>query len=162
MPVIYSEADAVREIAEALIPSFHPDLATARIKYIYREKCSTKGGKPVYGRASKLSGVSEFLVGADFVIEVAFDLWNEMEGAQRQALVDHLLERCYGEEDEEDPSAAMSWKLREPDVHEFATILSRHGVWNEGLEGFVSAAKNVSSPDEEVVEVSAERSRQTE
>lgn len=161
MPILYSEAEAVQLIAESLIPSLHPELATARIKYIYREKCSMKGGRPVYGKASKLSGASEYLIGADFIIEIALDQWNELDPNQRKALVDHLLERCYGEEDEEDPTAALHWKIREPDVHEFATILSRHGVWNEGLSGFVSAAKAVSEPSEEVVAVTT-RARQAE
>ena len=53
------------------------------------------------------------------------------------------MERCWGEEDEEDAGAPMSWSLREPDVQEFSSILRRHGAWNDDLAGFASVAKEI-------------------
>lgn len=76
-------------------------------------------------------------------MEVALDQWNELDAHRRTALVDHLLECCFGEEDEED-GGAMKWKVRDPDVKEFRTILQRYGAWNEDLIGFVSVAKQVN------------------
>jgi hypothetical protein len=37
----------------------------------------------------------------------------------------------------------MTWVIREPDVHEFSSILRRHGAWTEDLTGFVSVAQSV-------------------
>lgn len=152
----YSEAELVEELATRLIAPYHPELATARIKYIWVETASMKSGRAILGKVRKLSGAIEFLLQHDFLIEVALDKYNELTPQQRTALVDHLLERCYGEENEKDGS--MKWKVREPDVQEFASILQRHGAWNEELNGFVSIAQHVKVDDlvEEVVASVAE------
>lgn len=138
----YDEAASVAEIAGGLIPNYHPELATARIFYVFVDKASQKGGRPVPGKVRKLSGLLEWKLESDFIIEVAADQWTELNAEQRTALVDHLLECCFGEEDESG-GGDMKWTLREPDVHEFSSILQRHGAWNDSLAGFVSVAKEV-------------------
>jgi hypothetical protein len=143
MPRIYDNADAVQALATQLIPTYHPELATARIRYVFCDKAGMKGGKPVNGKVRKISGVLEYLLDVDFLMEVGLDRWNEMTAEQRTALVDHLLECCWGEEDEEDAGAPMKWTLREPDVREFSSILRRHGAWNDDLAGFTSIAKEI-------------------
>ena len=161
MPQIYVPGESIEPFARDLIRTYHPELATANIRYYFREKAGKKNGKIVYGSAKKVSDVLQFLLEDgrgetaryDFLIEVALDTWNEMNSDQRNALVDHLLERCSGEEDEED-GGAMKWKLREPDVNEFSTILNRHGTWNESLNGFVTVAKTLGIDEEEEVDTS--------
>ena len=74
-------------------------------------------------------------------MEVALDQWNDMSDIQRAALIDHLLERCMGEEDER--TGEIKWSIREPDVQEFTTILERHGAWHSGLSGLVSVAQRI-------------------
>jgi hypothetical protein len=142
MPKVYGSAESVEAIAKNLIPMYHPELATARVKYVFVDKASIKNGKPVPGKVRKVSGVLEFLLDSDFMLEVGMDQWNDMSEQQRSALVDHLLERCTGEENEEDSS--MKWTMREPDVQEFATILRRHGAWNNDLTAFASVAKQIN------------------
>lgn len=137
----YGDADSVASFAKRLIAPFHPELGTARIKYIFIDEASKKSGRPVLGKVRKISGAIQYLTDLDFLIEVPLDVFNDLSEQQRTALVDHLLERCYGEEDEK--SGEMKWVVREPDVAEFSSILQRHGAWNEGLTGFVSIAKTV-------------------
>lgn len=139
MPKVYSESETLHRIAQGLIPNHHPDLATARIKYLFVDKGASKGGRPLYGKAQKLSGVTEFLVEHDFLITVAEDRWRDLTPDQQTALVDHLLECCTSEEEEE--GGALKWKVREPEVQEFTSILDRHGAWHEGLTAFVNVAK---------------------
>lgn len=141
MPKLYSTAESVEAVAQQLIPLYHPELATARIRYIYVDKASAKNGKPVAGKVRRISGSLEYLLDTDFLVEVALDQWNEKTDTQRQALVDHLLERCTGEED--DKTGDMKWTTREPDVAEFTAILRRHGAWNDDLAGFATVAKTV-------------------
>ncbi len=154
----YGMAEAVEEMATRLIPNYHPELATARVKYIYVDKASQKAGRPVLGKVRKVSGALQFLLECDFLIEVALETWNELTPQQRSALVDHLLERCFGEEDES--SGEMKWSVREPDVQEFSSILQRHGAWNDELNGFVSIAQRVQIDDmvNDVVSNTAEES----
>ena len=76
-------------------------------------------------------------------MEIALDQWNELADTQRKALIDHLLECCTGEEDEDDGGGDMKWSVREPDVQEFSAILRRHGAWNDDLAAFASIAKTI-------------------
>jgi hypothetical protein len=142
MAKVYDTAESVESIAGGLIPNYHPELGTARIHYVFVDKATQKGGKDVLGKARKLSGYQEWALEKDFVVEVALDKWNELNESQHTALVDHLLERCFGEEEE--GSGEMKWRLREPDVQEFSSILERHGAWHEDLVGFVSIARQVN------------------
>lgn len=138
--------DTVGVIAGGLIPNYHPELATARISYVFVSEASTKGGQDIRGRVKKVAGFLEWALDVDFIIEIAQDKWQELEPSQRTALVDHLLERCTGEEDEKNGNE-MKWKLREPDVQEFSSILDRYGAWHQQLAGFVSIAKRVDLND---------------
>lgn len=137
----YAEAEIVGEMALDLIRNFHPELATANIRYLFREKAAMKNGRPVRGSVRKVSGVMLYLTELDFVMEIALDQWNPLPDQHRRALIDHLLERLTGEEDEEN-GGAMKWKTREPDVHEFTSILRRHGIWNEDLQSFCGVVQH--------------------
>jgi len=137
----YSDAESVESIAKRVIPDYSPHLATARMRYVFVDKASKKGGQEILGKVRRLGGAIEHLLEADFLIEVAQDKWNEMSQTQREALTDHLLERCHGEEDEK--SGEMKWTVQEPDVQEFASILRRHGAWNDQLISFCTIAKEI-------------------
>lgn len=150
MPQSLSNAEVVQEIAERLIPLHHAEIATARIKYLFQEKAATKGGKPVLGKAQKVSGTLEFFADCDFILFVAQDTWDPLDGGKRIALIDHLLECCTGEESEKDPGAPIVWKTREPDIREFGTILSRYGAWTEDLQSFLSIAQSLNEEIETV------------
>ncbi len=141
MAKTYSTAESAEATAQHLIPLYHPELATARIRYISVDKGSTKNGRILPGKIRRISGALEYLLECDFLIEIAMDAWNELSEAQRQAAMDHLLERCTGEEDEN--TGDMKWTTREPDVSEFTAILRRHGAWNDDLTGFATVAKTV-------------------
>lgn len=143
MPRLYANAESVEQIANTILPTYHSELATARIQYIFVDKAGAKNGRAVLGKARKVSGALEFLLGRDFLIEVALDKWNEATERHRLALVDHLLECCTGVEDEED-GGAMKWAMREPDVKEFTSILHRHGAWTDELSGMVEVAQRLN------------------
>lgn len=129
--VLWGGMEAAEEIGGKLIPEHHPHLVDARIKYICRDKAAKKHGTPVYGKAYKMSRMYEYLVGCDFVVEVALEVWNDLNPHQRKALVDHLLTHCCGEEDEK--TGAMKWSVRPPVIQEFPEVAERNGQWHEGL-----------------------------
>lgn len=130
-PVLFDFAENVEELAEDLISKYHPDLATARFKYVYRSKASKSAGVPVPGKVKKIGGASQFAFDTDFLMEIALDQWNNFTAKQRVALIDHLLSRCVGEEDEK--TGDMKWKVRPPRVQEFPEVAERNGQWNDGL-----------------------------
>jgi hypothetical protein len=147
VPLVFGEFEAIEEIAKVLISKHHLDLATARIRYICKNKASKKAGFLVPGNVYKMAPKYEYLVGCDFVLEIALEVWNDFNPRQRQAVVDHLLSRCVGEEDEED-GGAMKWKLRPPEVQEFPEVVERNGQWNESLIDMGKSIRSTFTPDE--------------
>lgn len=131
IPLLFDDFERGEEIAMSMIPEHHPHLATAKIKYICRNTSSKKAGRPVPGSVYKMQGKFKFLTGYDMVVEVALDVWNELRPNQRHALIDHLLTRIHGEEDEE--TGDFKWKLIPPVIQEFPEVAERHGQWNDDL-----------------------------
>lgn len=143
MPKTFEPAeDSVGAIAQGIIANYRPELAPARIMYVFVSEASKKRGREVLGNVKKLGTFDAWALEQDFVLTVALDKWNELTGSQRTALVDHLLERCVGEEDEK--SGEMKWGVVEPDIQEFPNVLYRHGAWNDDLQGFVSVAQGIN------------------
>lgn len=139
-PVIFGDADSVSEFARRLIPKYHSHLASARIRYIYRSRATKGGGLVVPGHVTKLSKKYEFLLNADFMIEIALDVWDNLNETQRSALVDHMLQRCGGEENEK--TGDMKWSIRAPEVQEFPEIAGRHGQWTDALSDMAKSLKD--------------------
>jgi hypothetical protein len=157
MPKDYSDGEAAEALAKDLLTTFHAELVEARIKYYFVSEHSMKSGRPIFGKAKKLSGAGKFLSGGyDFAIEIALNLWNEAEPAVRRARIDHLLEYCTGVEDEDD-GGSMKYTMREPDVKEFSTILRRHGAYNDDLVGLIQVAQTlqISARVQEVIDANA-------
>jgi hypothetical protein len=148
--VIYSQARAVKEIAETLIPQHHKHLEGARIDYVFRSKHQKSKGKIVAGKAHKISGLNAFLGtqtnapfgGPDFFcMVIALDIWDAISDAQRIALVDHEL--CHFFREVNDETGEWGLSIRGHDVEEFAEIVYRHGLWSEDLEHFVSNSRQL-------------------
>lgn len=132
LELCWEDAPEVAEIAAKLITSLHRHLKDARMVYCFRSVAATRLGRTVYATATKVTGRDEFLLKADFVIEVAQDTWYGLSGEQRLALIDHELMHC-------------SWHpfkgfvLRGHDVEEFFDIIERHGHWQSGYDGWTDA-----------------------
>ena len=150
---LFGYAQTVEDVAARILPTYHSELVSAKIKYVGVDKASKSNGRVVLGKASRLSGMNELLAEANFVILVALDEWNKMDDRKRTALVDHLLEQCTGEEDDRN-GGAMKWKMRKPDIHEFTSVLNRHGAWTDELSGMVEVAQrlNIEARAQEVVD----------
>lgn len=131
VPLLFDDFDQAKEIAGRLIPKFHPHLVDADVRYICRNRAAKRSGANVPGNVYKMSGKYRFLTGVDFVLEVALEVWNDLAPNQRTALVDHLLTRCEGVEDEE--TGAYKWRVIPPAIQEFPEVAERNGQWHEGL-----------------------------
>lgn len=138
---VYYPADSVAELAQELIKSHHHHLITARFRFLFKDKDMKKGGRVVLGSVKKASAELQYLLDIDFLMVISLPTWNPMEEKARRACVDHLLERCWGEESEK--TGAWKWSLREPDVNEFSTILSRYGAWTTALQDFVKVSQDI-------------------
>ena len=125
----------VQDQISHLIGNAHPHLADIMddIVVIFKEKCSRKGGRPILGKTSKAPAILSVLGEHtyEFVIELGADCWNNLNEAQRMALLDHLLCFIGGEEDEK--SGEMKYYLSTPDVFYFSEEVERNGSWREDM-----------------------------
>jgi hypothetical protein len=129
----YWIADEALDIVKSYL-KYHPDLIGANIGCIFKEKASLSDGNPIVGKIAKVSPKYQCLMREpfDFIIEIGADAWSELNNAQKEAWVDHILEHAYGVENEK--TGDMSWKLRNPDMAGFPNIIHRHGIeWMPGL-----------------------------
>lgn len=146
-PLLISDFEAAKDVAKQLITDYHPHLATANIIYLCRNKAQKQGGKKLFGTVKKASPIERHIGGgyfplgeeADFIMMISLDIWNPSENNQRTAMIDHLLTRCCGEEDEK--TGYMKFSLQPPNVQEFPEIASRHGMWNASLVDFAGSIR---------------------
>jgi Putative phage metallopeptidase len=137
IPLLISSSEAVNEIVKKLVPKHYPELIDAHILCLCRNRASKAAGIPIPGAIRKANPTERYLTsaegdeGANFILTVALDVWNDLQPNQRLALVDHLLARCVATEDE--TTGEHKYGLRPPQVQEFPEVAERNGKWNEGL-----------------------------
>ncbi len=156
----YMVSDEVKKVADGVIKNYHPHLNGVDIVYLFQNKrdratgaavIPKSKGKPVLGVAKLVTGLNAFLVsGATrtdgdeidpfFVLLITKPAWDRMKAKQREALVDHEL--CHMGIDDETGKPT----LLPHDLEEFNAIVRRHGLWEEGVEAFFKAAKQIPLP----------------
>jgi hypothetical protein len=135
----YWKAEEPEVLGKDLISKFHTHLATAKMCYLFRTKARSKGTKVVLGTAGRLSDKIKALADFDFIIEIGYDEWRNLNVTQKQALVDHELCHCGGEEDPQ--TGGMKWGLLQHDLEEFREIVGRYGFWKTDIKDFVQSVK---------------------
>lgn len=125
-------ADDVYNTMKQLVAHNHPDLALAvdEIAIVFKEKAGKSGGRAVIGKASKVAPLANALANKPykFVLEIGADVWEHgLTSKQREALLDHLLCSCHGDEDPK--SGEMKWSVVKPDLTAFRENIERYGMW---------------------------------
>lgn len=142
MSVTFTQAPAVERIAEKLIRNHHTHLVDVEVRYVFRSETAKSNGKPILGKARKLSGLNAYLAqpagdpdAADFfVVEISEPAWEVLDTAQREALVDHELCHCITVHDEDTDEVRLA--LAPHDLEEFRVIVERHGLWQPDVRKF--------------------------
>lgn len=73
MPVTYSPAPEVDKIGRQLIAKHHPALLDERVEFVFRSEAAKSGGRTVWGKARKISGLNAFLSTRPGPVEEAAD-----------------------------------------------------------------------------------------
>lgn len=144
MATEYTDATEVDLIVKALVPTTHPHLADERIRCVFRDEHAKEGGKAIWGRARKISGLNAYLSGSAgakgddyFVIEIAQDIWAGLNRKECLALVDHELSHCGIKTNPKTFEQTLC--LLPHDVEEFQAVLERHGLWRRDVKDFIAA-----------------------
>lgn len=134
----FAEAPEVMELAKKIIVEHHSHLIEARIVYLFRNGKWVKKGRAVLGQAKLAAEDARFIGQYDFIIIVNLNAWNNAGVTTREALVDHELTHC---ECEIDRAGNNRWKIADHDVHEFISIVRRHGPWASDLQRLLKASQ---------------------
>lgn len=160
MSTTYTRAHDVESVVDELIPQHHDhlDRSDVTIRCVFRDPPVRSRGQVVLGKARKIGGLNAHLaLGLDhadlpadepadfFVIEVAFEPWQLMTGAQRLALIDHELSH-FDVEDPETEEAERKLLMVGHDLEEFTAVVRRHGLWREAVAELVAAAAASAQP----------------
>lgn len=142
----YKTAPEVEMVGRELVNEYHPELRNVRVEYVFGEKVGSSGGRAVWGRARKKTGLDAFFA-ADyqpttfeeepapfFVIEIAEPIWQDLSNEGRRALVDHELMHCGVDAD------TGKLTIRPHYIEEFPQIIRRHGLWKGDVEVFARAS----------------------
>jgi len=79
-----------------------------------------------------------FTDGADYIISVSGDIWDQLEQERREILIWHELEHVHPEYNED--KGEYNFKVRNHDVEDFQSIIEEHGVdWFDEMKTIVSS-----------------------
>ena len=98
-----------------------------RITYLFRDKHTTSKGKVCYGTCEKVSDKNKVLQNIDYVITLAWDVWEKLNYKQREALIFHELSHI-DYNDNGTPTTAGH------DLEFFRNEYRYYGAWNVDLE----------------------------
>lgn len=108
------------------------ELKADRIAVLMHEKASEKHGTVVYGTLKKAPPLLALLTDKaykyDFILSFAADRWqNQLDDAQRAAVVDHLL--CGLTPKLNETTNEIKYEIRPPDVQMYVKEIENHGIW---------------------------------
>ena len=132
------------QIAESIIPQYHPHLKGVNICYLMKitpppkkKKADNAPSKPkkkiTMAYTKKVSAQTNVIGDKDYTFLIVFDynVWQNISDAGRLALVDHELCHCgFNEEGE---------YLIPHDVEEFKAVIDRHGFWKSDVKNFAES-----------------------
>jgi hypothetical protein len=121
-------AHQAEAMAQILVPEFHSDITNAKIVYLFRQHIGGRG-QTLAGKASTANARLKFLTEYDFVIELNWTMWANMDVPQRTALLDHELQHCSRDDKE-------SYCILQHDIEEFGAIIQRWGLYNQEAKSF--------------------------
>lgn len=139
--------DEIVEIVQEIANDCHQRLDGAKIAVICRETASKKNGRAVMATASKPTPKMIPLLDQryHFVLCIALDVWDDLDPAQRRALVDHEL--CHMDFADGDPIIVGH------DLEEFAEVINRRGLWRRDMgeklvgEALVKVGIEIKAPE---------------
>jgi hypothetical protein len=132
------EAEAV---GVNVVKRWHPDLADARILYLFTDQDRKSKGRTVWATTKKLAPEAKYLSsgpdqdigeGHDFLVLISGPIWKKLTSNQQIALIDHELCHAFGKETDQ----GWKWGIVGHEVEEFRAVIKRHGFWNETVRDF--------------------------
>lgn len=128
----FAWANDAAEIGNKLIEDHHRHLLDEKIAYVFKNADMKSRGQIIATAEEVVSAKNKFLTEQDFLIIISKPVWDTAKDAKtKQAIIDHALTHCQVETLE---SGDKRRRIVPHDVQEFASIITRWGLWTEGLK----------------------------
>lgn len=154
IPLQFDRAEIPEQMSLDLIKKYHSHLINAKIAYLYKNKPMMKGGKTIFATAEKCSPKSKALItyagtgeAFDFIITINYTEWQNLSDRQKAAVLDHELSHCLVQDNDE--TGETEFKLVSHDLEEFASIVSRHGLYMDSISVMAQAIEDSETPKEQ-------------
>ena len=167
---MYSQTAVLNLLATSIIAEHYPNLEPLNVAYMFRKEAEIKNGKAIPGRTHRVTDRDFALHGFDFVIAIAKDAWDALRAEHQYALLDHFIAYMglrYEKVGDnwkaaEDPETGRfrSYK-REPDVHEFESVIARHGAYTDEIRSLLRAFAE-RRVEEKKAEANSKKGRKTD
>jgi predicted metallopeptidase len=146
---------SITTVITDLIVKTHKHLADADFIVLFRDKAKKIQGTEAFASVYLVKGKYRMLLNADFILELAWDLWEQLNIKQRQAVIDHELCHCAihqkyvtkedhdtGKKTKElvndvDEDGTPKYFLKPHDFQEFVSIIRQYGAWNDEISSAV-------------------------
>lgn len=144
-PIARKDDPKLYAMMDELVAAHHSDVAEAKIVLVQEyEVKEDRDGILRWGKAKKVGPLEREFHDHDFIILLNWKVWQELPEIARRALLDHELTHCASAID--DQTGETTYYVRKHDLEEFNEIVSRYGLWREGVERFVNAALKKKEP----------------
>ncbi len=139
---LYEPADCVAETLREIVKRHHQHLANCRFTLLFRTDGTEwlKRGRMIPAQVRKVNDLTNAIImaeagivdGIDMVLVINLRVWEALNEAGQEALLDHELSRII-------LGAEGGYTLDDPDVQEFSAVARRRGAWNEELKQLENA-----------------------
>jgi PAB1-binding protein PBP1 len=131
-----SKAPEIQTIVDGLVDAQHENLKDAKILCFWTKKPMRAGGKPVIGKAAKVTDAQRVMFGKNihFFITVSRPNWDKLREDQQSPAMDDLLCRCWMSEG--NPS------ITPPDFTGYIANLKKYGFWQDDGDQVARAAQD--------------------
>ncbi len=93
-----------------------------------------------------------FTGGADYIISVSGDIWDNLDDKRKEILIWHELEHIKPEFNEK--KGEYNYKLRNHDIEDFANIIEKHGVnWFDEMKDIVASFHDMDPDKKEKIRI---------
>ncbi len=130
----WKAGDEIEDLAKELIANYHPEISTAEICYLYKDKATPseiEAGQ--VGVAKRVTGVWNTLTEKDFLIILTYPLGTDLSSLEQKAMLDMALESCTIKLDKDgnekvDEEGHFEWAILPYDIQGHGKIISRYGL----------------------------------
>lgn len=145
----FYQASDLQDIAEVLIErrfkNWPQGESAPTVSYFWKSKGGAKGGKGIFGKLSKATGLVGALLNTEYVLWLAADLVRDSRYSnfQVEALLYHeMLHIAFEVEDpDEKGEGRLKYTTRAHDVEAFSEEVETYGFWDGELKGFSRAVQ---------------------